>query len=61
MALAVYLLGQNEESHAHCRRITDVWAEIQKFELAMGMCDFRLPPRRRGDLPSSGILRSVQR
>ena len=47
VALALYLLVQNEERDAHCRRIAGLWTEIKKFELAAEMRDFRLPPRRR--------------
>lgn len=61
VVLALYLLGENEESHAHCHRIAGVWAEITKFEMAAEMRDFRLPPGCRWDLPPSGILHSVQR
>ena len=45
VALALYLLGENEESHAHCRKMAGVWAEIQKFELAAEMRHLKLPPR----------------
>jgi len=45
VALALYLLVGNEESHAHCRRIAGLWTEIEKFELMAEMRHFRLPPR----------------
>jgi hypothetical protein len=44
VALAVYLLGENEENHTHCRRIAGVWAETQKYEVAAEMRDFRPAP-----------------
>ena len=28
VALVVYLLGENEESHVHCRRTAGLWTEI---------------------------------
>jgi hypothetical protein len=45
VALAPYLLGENEESHAHRRKMAGVWVEIQKSELAVEMRDLKLAPR----------------
>jgi hypothetical protein len=47
VAAAVYLLGENEESHANCRNIAGVWAEIRKYEVAAEMRVFKRPPRYR--------------
>jgi hypothetical protein len=42
VALAQYLLGEYEESHAHCCRIDGVWAEIQIYEVAVPQRCLRL-------------------
>jgi hypothetical protein len=47
VAVTLYLLGENEESHANCRYIAGVWAEIRKYEVAAEMRVFKLLPRYR--------------
>ena len=42
VVLAVHLLGENEDSHAHCRRIARVRAEIQKYQVAAPLSCLRL-------------------